>query len=126
MRKIKLQGGIALTTVIVLSGVLLTTGIAIAITAIDLRKASEAATDNFVAESYSLTCLDESVNKLKFNPTYTGNFSLTLPDGDCSSFITNNANPNYKDVAIMSSKGRSIVEVSYVLDVSDYPFQIVN
>lgn len=121
----KYSAGVALPTVVLISSVLLIGGLSLVAMSIDVRKSSKGFGQYVKASMQAEVCLEESVQILKYDPTYTGNFNLTFPTGECDSFVSNiGGDPNLKEVVVTSVFEDSDYEKKYQVDVSDYPITI--
>ena len=122
LKKGKYNGSVALPTVILISTILLISGINVVMLSIDIRKSSKNYYLYTEARLNAQTCLEEGIATLKFNPTYTGSFNVTLPSGSCDGVVTNiGGDPDLKDLTVSSDFEDSLYEMSYEVDVSDYP-----
>ena len=117
----------ALITVIVLSGVLLASGIAIVLMVADLAIATESFTSRFRLEGTVRTCLEESLFKVKADPEFVGLVSYTNSGDSCDADVSDDlVDPSIKIVDITASiDGFSLVR-SYSVDISQEPFQILD
>lgn len=121
----KYEGAIALTTVIIISGLLIASGITIVLTSIDLRKSTESSIGVVRSDINSRTCLEESVQRLKYDTTYTGSLSVTLTNGSCEADISDDIDPNNKVINYTGIFEQASVEYTIRLDISEYPFSII-
>lgn len=124
-QNLKYNGGVALTTVIILTALLMLSGTTIVLTSIDLRKSTKNNSSYIQAEINFDSCIEESVHRIKFNPTFTGSFSINLLNGSCQSIVSNDANPAVKVFNITSISEGSTYTGSIKVDTSTYPFEIV-
>lgn len=104
------KGSIALTTVLMVSAILLASGLTLILTSIDLSFASKNFNSYQLSKIRSKTCLEESLYKISKNPSYTGTVSYTYSDGSCTAIITN-------DLVISTTK---IVSINTTLNVYNY------
>ncbi len=124
-KKKKYNAGVALPTVVLISSILLIGGLGLVAMSIDVRKSSKSFSEYVQASMRAEVCLEESIQVLKYDPAYTGNFNLSFPTGECDSVISNiGIDPNLKEVVITSDFGASYYEKKYEVDVSDYPITI--
>jgi hypothetical protein len=119
------SGVIALTTVIIISGLLIASGITIVLTSIDLRKSTKSNVGIVRADINSRTCLEESVQRLKYDTSYTGSLMVTLSEGSCEANITDDINPDNKVISYKGSSNESSVSYTVRLDITEYPFSII-
>ncbi len=117
------SGNIALTTVLVFSGMLVLTGITIIIQAIDFGASTTSYTNQIYAQNTSFSCLEESLFKLSSNTAYTGSFQISSTNGGtCDATVTGTA-PN-KSVSIESSYRSSNYNTTKSIDTSQTPFTV--
>lgn len=117
------SGNIALTTVLVFSGMLVLTGITIIIQAIDFGSSTSSYTHQIYAQNTSFSCLEESLFKISSNPSYTGSFQISSTNGGtCDATVTGTA-PN-KSVSIESSYRSSNYNTTKSIDTSQTPFTV--
>lgn len=125
MRKFK--ASVSLTTVLVTTAVLLAGSISVLFNIIDMTRTNK---DNLMYELNSIradSCLEESMNKLKFNPNYTGDVSITFIDGSCISNITiDPLNIIIRDLHITSTIDEYHYEMYKKVDISQTPFYVYN
>lgn len=121
------KASVALTTVLVTTAVLLAGSISILFNIIDMTRTNK---DNLTYELNSIradSCLEESMNKLKFNPNYTGEVIITFSDGTCLSNITiDPVNNDIRDLYITSNIDEYYHEMYKKVDISQTPFYVFN
>lgn len=121
------QAVISLTTVLVVSAVLLASGITLLLTTIDFAENTKGFDNGMVATIEIRTCLEESLNKLKPNHAYNGSFSVTFTNGSCEAIVTTDlVNSNLKLIAITSSYNQYYASKNYQVDISQSPFNIIS
>lgn len=118
------NGGVALTTVIIIMALLISSGLTVVIAGIDHRRAASSQVANTKARINSRSCLEEAVQKIKFNPNFVGSLSLVAVDGGCEATISNDTNPTVKVVSYKGSYGESNYSTTAKVDFSTYPFSI--
>jgi hypothetical protein len=99
MIKRKQSGSIALTTVIIITAILLSGGITLLLTSIDLSNMRKGQTATTKAQFQYQSCLEEAVRRIKLNSSYTGTITVN-PSGTllCTAVVTNDSNPTNKVV----------------------------
>ena len=120
-------GAIALTAVIVITAILLTGGIAIAYTNIDIARASKNFTSSKFAKNTTVTCLEEAMNRFKSNTSYTGTINFAYPDGDstCQAIVADDAgNPGFKTVDLTGAYEEYSYTESKLVNTNVEPFVI--
>lgn len=121
----KYRASIALPTVVLISSILLIGGLSIIIMSIDIRKSTKGFSEYTTARLEAQACLEEGIEDLKFDSTYTGSFSMTFPSGSCDITISNiGGDPTLKEAVITSSHGDTDYEAKYEIDVSAYPLTV--
>lgn len=122
----KIKGGISLTVIVILSGILLLAGITIVLSSIDLLSIVSLADNNATLKNNSRTCLEESMYRLKFNIVYEDSFNIPLDQGDCTADVTDDSTPGIKIITVTSTIESHTSEEVTRVDVSAYPFQILD
>lgn len=117
---------ITLTTVLIITVVLLYSGIALLYAVIDLRRANQVNFEHTLAQLRFQNCLEESLYKLTKNLSYTGNFTITFSDGECSSTVATTANVNIKSINILSTYKQVGYNKITSVDISSAPPTITN
>lgn len=123
----RLKASVSLTTVLVTSAILLVGSITVLFNIIDMSKTNK---NNVMYELNNIradSCLEETMNKLKFNPNYTGTVSIAFTDGNCESIVS--IDPVNNDIRVL--KITSIIEeyfysINKRVDVSETPFYVFN
>jgi len=121
MRTNNQKGSVALTTVIVISAILLFSGISILITNIDLTRVANDYNNRLVVTLGIESCFEESLYKLKYDRTYTGTINLSNGFGDCSSLIEDDG-VDIKKFTLTSNLDEYYYEVTRRVDISVFPF----
>jgi hypothetical protein len=125
--KIKLRGSVSLTTVILVSAVLLLSGIIVVLNSVDLSKASKGKLMNSVSTIQSYTCFEEVLERLKMNRNYTGTFTISLPNGTCDVAVSiHPTQNNYRNVLINSNANGFFYTENRIVDISVSPIQIID
>jgi hypothetical protein len=119
------KGSVALTTVIVLSGILIAAAATLTLVTIDLRQGTALSIDYTEAQIHIDTCIEESVQRLKYLPTFTGEITVDFDNGSCRSTISDGAQPGIKLVEMESSSGEAMYMKSISVDTTDYPFEVI-
>ena len=107
---IKKNGSISLTTVLMVSSILLASGLTLVISTVDLSLSTKSFNSQIQAKSRAKTCLEESLYKISKMPSYTGTVNFSYTDGSCSSTIQN-------DTSVSTTK---IVTTNSNIDVYNY------
>ncbi len=121
------RGSVALITVIVLCGILLVSGITIVLMSADLTLSTE----NYSARTHldmSLrTCIEESLQRVKMDVTYTGDISFSWNGDSCSATVDDDpVIPGVKRITVDASFEEYEAQREYGYDVSVEPFEPVD
>ena len=118
----KYKGSVALPTVILISSILLISGINVVLLSIDIRKASKSYYLYTEARLNAQSCLEEGIAILKFDPDYTGSIEISEDSVVCDGSISNiGGDPTLKDLTVTSTFEDSIYQMKYEVNVADYP-----
>lgn len=117
------SGNIALTTVLVFSGMLVLTGITIIIQAIDFGGSTSSYTHQIYAQNTAFSCLEESLFKISGNTAYTGTFQISSTNGGTCDATVSGTAPN-KSVSIESSYRTANYNTTKTVDTSQTPFSV--
>ena len=118
------KGSVALTTVILVSGILLTIGVTIILIGKDLAKSSRSYFNYVQAEINSTTCLEEGLERVKKNLSIEDTFTIPLQEGSCTVIISNDTNPGIKKFEITSEYQENSYGIIKKVDTSKNPFEI--
>ena len=117
----KYKGVIAYMSVLVMSTLLLASGLTVIVLSSDIFQTTANYNDFIVAKLKSENCLEEAIARLKYEQGYTGTINLTFPTGTCTAVTTESGTTDVKDLNISGSYDNSSFERDYTVDVSDYP-----
>jgi hypothetical protein len=127
MKRASLKANITLTTVVVIGAILLISGTALLFMTIDLSIAAKSYVNSGYAEVNSISCLEESLNRLKQSSTYTGTLSVTYNGSNCQSTITDDpVYGNIKHISIISYYGEYQYAKNKRVDISTDPDTLMN
>lgn len=118
------KGNVAFSTVIVTSSILLVAGAALLLSMTDFSKSSNSYFNNELNNVQANACVEESLQKIRSDTNYNGNFSVTFPNGNCSITITTNS--NYRNVSIVSTYNTYQTNITKKVDISQNPFVVSN
>lgn len=122
----KLKANISMTLVLVIMAVLISAGIIVLLTSVDLANSTKDSFNLYLNEMRSKSCVEEGLNRIKNNSTYTGTLTISYTDGNCSVEISNDTqNANYKIFQVQSSVGTYNYSLSKKVDISQDPNIIV-
>jgi DeoR/GlpR family transcriptional regulator of sugar metabolism len=127
MRK-SLQGNISLTTVIVMTAILLLSGLSVITSTFDLAKANQDTVYHELNVFRIRSCVEEALNRIKFNHAFTGVAAITFTDGSCSATVSNDpgGNLNIKLVALTSQTKNFYYSLNKSIDITNTPFIVTN
>ncbi|HKM20171.1 MAG TPA: hypothetical protein VJY47_03050 [Candidatus Dojkabacteria bacterium] len=127
-QKKKIVGYIALTTVLVILPLLLLSGINTIYTNITLLITGKMQYDYNILEINAESCLEESVYKIKKNRAFTGTFTITRTDWNCTSEISDKPdNFGVKIIQITAvDQNENHVKMTKELNTNTDPFEISN
>ncbi len=121
------KGSVALTTVIIISGILIFGGVVAVISSIDVINATNNNINVEISKIYSGTCFQESLHKLKTNPGYEGTVNYADNGNNCSAVVTTNSgNSDIKDIQISSTYNNHTFTEFKQIDTSTDPFEIID
>jgi len=120
------KAAIALTTVIVISAILLLSGTTIVLINIDLARATKSSNATILNRLRSKGCFEEVLIRLKNDSSFTGDVDLAYDSYTCTASVSNNANPQLKDILVSSTSGEYHYEESHIVNISTDPIQIVD
>lgn len=123
--KKRYKGVVALTTMLVVMAVLTASGIALVYTSINLRNSTQAYYHSKLASVYMSNCLEESVDRLKYDQAFTGTFNFSQNGENCDVTVSNDPQPDVKVIDITSISDSYQVDKQFRLDISDYPYLLL-
>lgn len=122
----KQKGAAALITLIILSTVLLLTGITLVLNSIDLNRSLKGFISNQFLYIQSRTCLEDAMSKIRFNPNYDGTSTFTLNGITCQVTVANNAgNINYRDINLTVNNGEFYYSELKIVNISTNPISVI-
>jgi len=125
-RKTKTKGNISLTLVLIFTAVLISIGINLILTSIDLSFNSKAFISAATNRSIARSCIEDAASKIKMNNTYTGVFTITMSNGSCTATIANSATSGVKIISVSSVYDSYNYSEIKKLDTNTSPFTISN
>ncbi len=114
------RGSIALTTLILASAVILTTGMVFIVTSADHYNSLKNTESVQEAEPVISSCFEEGMRKLKLNKNFTGSSSVTLGSNTCT--VTVAGNSNTRTIVVNATLPRNAYTRTYTIDVSTNNF----
>lgn len=118
------KGVIGLTTLLLLSSILVVSGIALVLTSIDL---GESSINNFrlsVARTTLQSCFEEGMIRISRNKNYTGVVNINLNGSSCEAQISDSG-VNQKRIDISSTNIDNEFAQSFLVDTSTDPISII-
>jgi type II secretory pathway pseudopilin PulG len=120
----KVKGVIALTTLLVVTAILLFSGLTLLITSSDLTQSVARSSRALLAEVYAKSCLEEAMYKISRDSNYTGTVTNSFSDGNCQAAVTNGGSSSTKNIALTANSGTYNYSRSYVADSSTNPLSL--
>jgi hypothetical protein len=74
---------------------------------------------------YANSCREEGINKIKKDPNYTGSFSLSISNINCSIAISNDATSS-KKIITNASDGIYYEQLQFYVEISSLPYIVKN
>lgn len=123
----RMNGSVALTTLIVIMAILLSAGATLIVLNVDMAKSTKDYS-NVVKNDLDIeSCLQESLLKLKNDPSYTGSQIMSVDGIQCNLSITvDTENANYRDVTVSTNGTDYSYDKSIIVDISTAPITIVS
>lgn len=116
----KYQASIALPTAVLIGSILLLGGLSVVLLGIDVKRATQTYNESTVAKMWTEPCIEEAIARVKFDPGFTGQFTISSTEGSCSALVSNlGENPGMKELIIESDNLGSLHEKRYKIDLSD-------
>ena len=116
-----------LTTVLIITAILLFGGMTVLISSMDLSKISKDTLNNSLNNLRANSCVEEGLNKLKWNNYFIGSASIPYPDGGCTVNISlDKTDNNFRIFSIESTLDDYKFTLTKKVDISQSPFLIVN
>jgi hypothetical protein len=122
---VRTKAAVALTTLIVVSSMLLLSGVTLMMINIDLAHSNKSVNSNMINRINADSCLEEGLLRLSNDPSYTGTFSLTFEDGNCNGTISNDTIPNTKIILIDSDFDGYTYHKEEKVNMSTNPISLV-
>ncbi len=122
----KIKGYIALTMILILVPALVLTGITLMSSNINLLVSSKSIVNNSLLRVKTTTCLEEALFRLNRNPALTGEMTVNLADDQCIVNITNDVDPNIRNITINIESSGYFYQLDKYVDISQNPFIVSN
>lgn len=123
----RFRGNIALTTVILVSALLVVSGMAVLTNAIDIAMSTKSYFNRVVTEVHTSTCVEEGMRKLVQLPTFTGSVTVTYPEGNCQVAIADVVGfPTQKTMVITTVFREYSITRTKKVDTSTSPMTVSN
>jgi len=122
------EGSVSLLTVIIMSAILLLGGLTVISVTIDLAKSNQDSIYHELNVFRIRSCVEEALNRIKFNHTFVGTASITFSDGSCSAEVTNDpgGNLNLKRISVTAQINNYYHSVNKLVDITNTPFIVSN
>lgn len=120
------RASVGLTTVLIITAILLSGGITIALINVDMAFASKNFASRNVAELIGVTCFEESMREFKSSTAFVGEVNYSNTVGSCLATVSNDpVDPNVKLVEIESTVGEYVYSYLKEVDISTEPFSVL-
>ena len=125
-KQMKLKANISLVLVLIIAAVLISAGIIVLVSSMDLSNSTKDSFNLYLNEMRTRSCLEEGLNRLKSNKSYTGLVSISYTNGICTVNISNDiSNPNIKVFLIDSSVDNYNYSITNRIDTSTDPYTVL-
>jgi hypothetical protein len=123
----KLKANVSLTTVLVTSAIIILGSITVILNVVDMSRNSK---NNMMYELNSMrsdSCIEESMHRIKYNPSFTGTVTITFEDGNCQSVVSiDPVDPNIRILALTAQIDDYYFSITKKADISQSPIYIFN
>jgi len=123
--KQKYNGAIALMTVIIVMAIVVSISIVTLLQTIDLGNSGLGFQHRIMAEFMHYNCIEESMNVLKQDISYTGSISLGDSDLGCTGDISN-LGPGLSSISVQSFSNGYTFERTVTVDITELPLKITD
>lgn len=89
------KGSAALTAVIILSAIMISTGLTLTLVAVDNTRVTSMMRSTSQAESYAMSCVEEALRTIKGDNNYTGEVSINSVNINCTATISDISEGEY-------------------------------
>lgn len=120
------SANVALTTVIVVSAILLFSGVSLVLTSIDLGLASRDFHTSVVLTGGLNSCFEEALAQISANASYTGSVNMSTESFECTAVvIISGENSNWRVITLTSSKNGYTDTATKTIDASQPKLPLV-
>jgi hypothetical protein len=106
--------------------VLISSGIIVLMSGMDLAISTKDSFNLYLNEMRSRSCIEEGLNRLKNNISFTGQVSISYPNGSCTDDISvDPQNSNHRIFLVNSSVDTYTYTITKIVDISKDPFEII-
>lgn len=123
--KEKYSGSVGLLTVLIISSILVVSGITVVLLAVDLQRGSAGLKGKVEARTLSKTCFEEALNIIKDDLGYTGVYNYVDGTNTCTATVTNVA-PGILNVETESVYNGYTYGESHTINTTSYPISVEN
>jgi hypothetical protein len=124
----KLKASIALTAVILAGAIMITSGIAVLYSAMDVTIATKSYVSRSFIESKVTSCIEEALYRINTNISYVGNYTVTFEDGTCTGTVAVDALvPTKRTINVVAtySDGYTLTR-TMIVDTTTSPMTLSN
>lgn len=117
------KAAVALTTVIIIIGILTLSGTVLVLTSIDASKNSVSTLDYHNTLIYINSCLEEAARKLNFDRNFNGFVTIDTTDLSCE-YTVSTIDANLRLIEVRALSGKSELIKSFQADISQNPITV--
>ncbi|MCA9380736.1 hypothetical protein KC678_00535 [Candidatus Dojkabacteria bacterium] len=118
------KGSVALTTVIVLMGILTLGAITLILNTIDANRVNKNLGDYAISDLKAISCVEEGILKVKQDNNYTGNFNVTIDGEEQCDGSVNDLGGQLRQLIVNASNESTNFYREYTIDISTSPFTV--
>lgn len=115
------ESNVAIVVVVSMIAITLAGGAALALSASDFSLSTIGFVSKTSLKQVAYSCEEEALRKISRQHSYTGSLALSQTNGSCSAEISNDVNPNYKNVTIDAIYNDFNYSKSFTIDISTSP-----
>lgn len=117
------KAAVALTTVIIIIGILTLSGTVLVLTSIDASKNSVSTLDYHNTQIHINSCVEEAARKLNFDRNFNGFVTIDTNDLSCE-YTVSTIDANLRLIEVRALSGKSELIKSFQADISQNPITV--
>lgn len=117
------KAAVALTTVIIIIGILTLSGTVLVLTSIDASKNSVSTLDYHNTQIHINSCVEEAARKLNFDRNFNGFVTIDTIDLSCE-YTVSTIDANLRLIEVRALSGKSELVKSFQADISQNPITV--